>query len=263
MRAHLGRPMRQTEIKVAGTTLAYREAGAGATVLFLHDAAGASWDPLLDALSVRYRVLAPEHPGFGRGTIPDWMLSVGDVAFCYLDLLQAMDLRNVHLVGHGLGGWIAAELAIRSSARLASLALLAPAGVASETPFDDIFAWTAEEFARRQFHDPELARDWQQAQAKLDIDIVLQNRTALARLAWNPRMHNPQLPYWLHRIDVPTLLVWGEDDRVVPFACHAPFKRAIRQLELIALARSGHALPIESAREIAPRLEAFFQGAKG
>jgi pimeloyl-ACP methyl ester carboxylesterase len=258
----LGRPMRQTEIEVAGTTLACREAGAGATVLFLHDAAGASWDPLLDALSVRYHVLAPEHPGFGRGKIPDWMLSVGDVAFCYLDLLHALDLRDVHLVGHGLGGWIAAEVAIRSSARLASLALMAPAGVASETPFDDIFAWTAEEFARRHFHDPKLAQDWQRAQAKLDIDVVLQNRTALARLAWNPRMHNPQLPYWLHRIDVPTLLVWGEDDRVVPFACHAPFKRAIPQAELVALPQSGHALPIERATEIAPRLAAFFQGAK-
>ena len=162
----LGKPMRQTEIEVAGTTLACREAGAGATVLFLHDAAGASWDPLLEALSVRYRVLAPEHPGFGRGKIPDWMLSVGDVAFCYLDLLHTLDLGDVHLVGHGLGGWIAAEIAIRSGARLASLALLAPAGVESpEAPFDDIFAWTAEEFARRHFHDPKLARDWQHAQA--------------------------------------------------------------------------------------------------
>ena len=109
----------------------------------------------------------------------------------------------------------------------------------------------------------ELAHDWQHAQAKLDIDVVLQNRTALARLAWNPRMHNPQLPYWLHRIDVPTLLIWGEDDRVVPFACHAPFKRAIPQAELVTLPRSGHALPIERAREIAPRLAAFFDGAKG
>src|SRR5262245_65288312 len=134
----LGRPMRETTIEVAGTRLACREAGAGATVLFLHDAAGASWDPLLDALSVRYRVLAPEHPGFGRGKIPDWMLSVGDVAFCYLDLLHALDLRDVHLVGHGMGGWIAAEVAIRSGARLASLALLAPAGVESpEAPFDE------------------------------------------------------------------------------------------------------------------------------
>lgn len=255
--------MGESVIEVAGARLAYREAGAGAPVVFLHGAAGASWDPLLEQLSARYRVLAPEHPGFGRGPLPDWMTSVGDVAFFYLDLLDALDLRDVHLVGHGLGGWIAAEVAIRNTARLASLALLAPAGVESpEAPFDDVFAWSAEEFARRQFCDQKLVREWQEAQAKLAIDIVLQNRTALARLAWNPRMHNPQLPYWLHRIDVPTLLVWGEDDRVVPFAGHAPFRRGIPQAELVALPRSGHALPIERAREVAARLAAFFEGAK-
>ena len=92
---------------------------------------------------------------------------------------------------------------------------------------------------------------------------MLQNRTALARLAWNPRMHNPQLPYWLHRIDVPTLLVWGEDDQVVPFACHKPFKREIRNAELFALPKSGHALPIERAHEVGARLAPFFQGAQG
>ena len=104
--------MRDSVIDVAGTRLAYREAGAGATVLFLHGAAGAAWDPLLDQLSSAHRMLAPEHPGFGRGQVPDWMMSVGDVAFFYLDLMQALDLRNIHLVGHGLGGWIAAELSL-------------------------------------------------------------------------------------------------------------------------------------------------------
>ena len=154
--------MREATIEVAGTKLGYREAGAGATVLFLHGAAGAAWDPLLDQLSGGYRVLAPEHPGFGRGQVPDWMMSVGDVAFFYLDLMQALQLRDVHLVGHGLGGWIAAEIAIRNTGALASLALLAPAGVETrEAMFDDIFAWTVEEFARRQFHDAKLAQEWQ------------------------------------------------------------------------------------------------------
>ena len=255
--------MQETDIEVAGTRLRYCHAGAGPTVLFLHDAAGASWDPLLDALSAKCRVIMPEHPGFGRRQVPEWMMSAGDVAFFYLDVLQALDLREVHLVGHGLGGWIAAEIAIRATSRLASLSLLAPAGVENpDAPFDDIFAWTADEFARRHFHDKKLAEDWRQAQARLDIDVVLQNRTALARLAWNPRLHNPQLPYWLHRIDVPTLLVWGEDDQVTPFACHKPYLREIRQAELLALPGTGHALPIERADEVAARLQAFFQGPK-
>jgi pimeloyl-ACP methyl ester carboxylesterase len=256
--------MRETTIDVAGTKLRILEAGEGPPVLFLHGAAGASWSPLLDQLGSRCRVIAPEHPGFGRSQIPEWMMSVGDVAFFYLDVLAALDLKGVHLVGHCLGGWIAAEIAIRSTQRLRALTLLAPAGVANDdAPFDDIFAWSAEEFARRQFHESKLAEEWQQAQAKLDIDVVLQNQTAVARLAWNPRLANLQLPYWLHRIDIPTMLVWGEDDRVIPFACREAFLREIPHAELLALPKSGHALPIERAKEIGPRLTAFLQGARG
>src|SRR5215470_8571633 len=132
--------MKEFSIDVAGAPLRCLEAGAGPTVLYLHGLAGAAFDPLLARLAVNHRVIAPEHPGFGRGPIPDWMMSVGDVAFFYLDVLQALDLREVHLVGHDLGGWIAAEIAIRATQRLASLALLAPAGLASKhAPFDDVF----------------------------------------------------------------------------------------------------------------------------
>jgi pimeloyl-ACP methyl ester carboxylesterase len=254
--------MHESVIEVAGTKLRVCEAGEGPAVLFLHSIAGAAWEPLLEKLATSCRVIAPEHPGFGRMPVPDWMMSTGDAAFFYLDALQALNVGKTHVIGHGLGGWIAAEMAIRSTERIASLALLAPAGVESrDALFDDIFAWTAEEFAQRHFHDRKLAAQWQEAQGKLDIDVVLQNRTALARLAWNPRLHNPQLPYWLHRIDVPTLLTWGEDDQVIPFACHEPFQREIRQAELVLLPKSGHALPIERASEIATRLTAFFQRA--
>lgn len=246
------------------TQLRYLEAGTGPTVLFLHGADGETWSPLLDALSADHRVIAPEHPGFGRAKLPDWMMSTGDLAFFYLDLLRTLGLRDVHLVGHCIGGWVAAEMAIRGTDRIASLALLAPAGVASpEAPFDDIFAWSAEEFASRQFHDGKLAQAWREAQAKLDIDIILQNRTGLARIAWNPRLHNPQLPFWLHRIDVPTLLVWGENDRVVPLACHKPYANEIRQARFVSLPQTGHALPMERAGETAARLKTFLQGAKG
>ena len=255
---------KEKSIAVAGTALRYLEAGEGPSVLFLHGAAGAAWSPLLDALSVHCRVIAPEHPGFGHSPIPDWMMGMGDLAYFYLDLLRALDLRDVHLVGHCIGGWAAAELAIRSTGRLATLALLAPAGVeAPEAPFDDIFVWSAGEFARRHFHDPALAEAWLQEQSKLDIDIVLQDRTGLARLAWNPRLHNPQLPFWLHRINKPTLLVWGDDDRVVPLACHRPFLREIKDARLVTLPNTGHALTVEHASDVGARLLSFFHGAKG
>jgi pimeloyl-ACP methyl ester carboxylesterase len=250
-------------IEIIGTKLRYRDVGAGPIVLFLHGADGDTWSPLLEALSAQHRVIAPEHPGFGRTPIPGWMTNVGDLALFYLDMLQALDLRDVHLVGHCIGGWAAAEMAIRNTQRLASLALLAPAGAESAEPsIADVFAWGPEEFARHQFHERKLADAWQAAQAALDVDIVLQNRTGLARLGWNPRLHSPQLPVWLHRIDIPTLLIWGEQDQVIPITCHQPFVREIKQARFVTLPNTGHALPIEGAEAVAPQLAAFFKGAQ-
>jgi len=252
------------EIEVLGFRLRYQDAGEGRPLLFLHGAAGWEWSPLLDTLSTQYRVIAPEHPGFGRSQIPHWMMGVGDLAFFYLDVLRALDLRDLHLVGHCVGGWIAAEIAIRSSHRLSTLTLLAPAGVAHpEVAFGDIFLWPAEEFACRQFYDQPRADEWRRATKLLDIDTVLQNRAALARMGWHPRLSNPQLPTWLHRIDVPTLLIFGQEDQVVPFACHETFAREIPGAQFLALPESGHALPVERADVIGPRLTAFLKGAWG
>jgi pimeloyl-ACP methyl ester carboxylesterase len=255
--------MRESTVEAAGQTLRVLQAGDGPTVLFLHGGGGASWSPLLQHLSAHWHVVAPEHPGFGRSAIPEWMMSVGDLAFFYLDLLKALDLRQVHLVGHSLGGWLAAEMAIRSTERIRSLALLAPAGIAvPDAPFGDVFLWSPDEMERHRFHNPALAQAEQQSEATLDLDVVLQNRAALARLAWSPRLENPQLAYWLHRIEVPTLLAWGLEDRIVPFACHKPFLQEIPEAELATFAACGHALHIERAGDVGARLNAFLRGAR-
>jgi pimeloyl-ACP methyl ester carboxylesterase len=255
--------VKESIVEVGGYKFRVSEAGTGPTLFFLHGAGGFNWSPLLQRLSTDWRVIAPEHPGFGRSQIPDWMMSVGDVAFFYLDVLAAFDLRNVHLVGHSLGGWIAAEIAIRSTERLDALTLMAPAGVAvPEAPFGEIFLWSPEERTRKLFHDQKLADERVRALPNQDIDVALQNQAAVARLAWNPRLHNPQLARWLHRIKIPTLLIWGEQDQIVPFACRRPFLEQIPQAELLALSASGHALHVERAKEIAARLAPSRQEAR-
>ena len=187
-------------------------------------------------------------------------MSVGDLAFFYLDFLDALKLENVHLVGHSLGAWTAAEIAIRDTSRLKSLSLLAPAGVRSaEVPFGDIFLWSPEEHARRSFYDQRIAEERMKLLPMLDSDVQLQNRAAAARLAWNPRLNNPQLPYWLHRIDVLTLFVWGKEDEICPFACAEPFMRPIPKARLEALDQSGHALHTERPNEVAAALTRFFE----
>jgi pimeloyl-ACP methyl ester carboxylesterase len=256
--------MQETTIEAGGEKIRVLEAGRGETVLFLHGAGGLNWYPLLDLLSASRRVLAPEHPGFGHSDLPSWLSSVGDLAFFYLDLLAQLDLKDVHLVGHSLGGWTAAEIAIRDTRRVKSLSLLAPAGVqAVAESYGDIFLWPPEEHARNSFYDQSLAEERIRGLAAADIDVMLQNRAAAARLAWSPRLHNPQLAHWLHRIDVPTLLVWGEDDRICPFACRSTFLDQIKGAQLRALAQTGHALHSERHAEVAAHLQEFFAHIKG
>ncbi len=255
--------MRESYIEVNGQRLHLLEGGEGKPMLFLHGAGGANWSPLLETLAATRHVIAPEHPGFGRSQIPEWMMSVGDLAFFYLDVLEALDLKEVDLVGHSLGGWTAAEIAIRNTSRLKSLSLLAPAGVRSpEVPFGDIFLWSPEEHARNMFFDPRLIEERIKQLAAMDIDIQLQNRAAAARLAWNPRLNNPQLPYWLHRIDVPTLFIWGKEDRICPFACADLYTKPIKNAELHVLTETGHALHTERPKEVAAKLISFFDQPK-
>ncbi len=141
---------------VRGQFLRMLRKGQGAPVLFLHGAGGLTWTPLLERLSIKFDVMATEHPGFGGTEMPGWMASVGDLAFFYLDVLDALNLPALHLIGHSLGGWTAAELAIRNTRRLRTLTLLAPAGVQGPTPFGAIFDWSPEETARRSCVDPTL-----------------------------------------------------------------------------------------------------------
>ncbi|MFM1814325.1 MAG: hypothetical protein RLZ98_1020 [Pseudomonadota bacterium] len=252
--------MQESTLDVYGQKLRLVEAGTGPTILFLHGAGGANWSPLHDKLAGSHRLIAPEHPGFGKSPTPEWMLSVGDLAFFYLDLLKLLDLRDVHLVGHSLGGWTAAEIAIRSTERICSVTLMAPAGCAvREAAFGDIFLWTPEEAARNQFYNQELAEKRIAALANADLDVVLQNKATTARLAWSPRLHNPQLPQWLHRIDRPTRLVWGLEDKIIPFACRKPFLEGISDCDVLQIKECGHLLHSEKPGETAEAIAAHIR----
>jgi pimeloyl-ACP methyl ester carboxylesterase len=250
--------MHEEMLDVRGHSLRLRKQGDGSPVLYLHGAGGANWTPLHEALSADHCVIAPEHPGFGRSDIPEWMMGMSDLAYFYLDVLDALGFERAHLVGHSIGGWLAAEIAVRNTRRLQSLTLMAPAGVAApEAPFEDIFLWTPEESARNNYYDRSFAEA--RLAAPVDMDLFLQNRAGAARLAWSPRLENPQLAQWLHRIDVPTLMVWGREDNVIPYACHAPYRKGLAHAELATIERCGHALHTEAPEEVSARMTSFFR----
>src|SRR5260370_37615125 len=124
----------QTETLVTrGTRVRVRRAGSGKPVLFLHGAGGwPAWLPFFERLSQRFALMVPEHPGFGASDDPHWLRDVADLAMYYLDLLDSAYSSPVHVIGHSLGGWTAAEAAIRNTRRIASLTLLAPPASASK-----------------------------------------------------------------------------------------------------------------------------------
>ena len=114
---------------VSGVDLEIEERGTGRPLLFLHAGEGLGTDrPWLDRLAQHFRVIAPSHPGWGNSALPDWMGTVDDLAYLYLDMIRQMGLENAVLLGADFGGWVAAEMAVRNTAGIASLVLVDRSG---------------------------------------------------------------------------------------------------------------------------------------
>jgi len=148
--------VRQT-IEINGCKLSFARGGNGVPLMYLHGTDGlAEWPAILDTLAERFDVIVPDHPGFGASEAPTWIDDVSDVAYCYLDAIEALGLSGVHVVGQSLGGWIALEMAVRSTERLRSLTLISAAGIhVKGVPKTDIFMIDPEEQARLAYVDPQ------------------------------------------------------------------------------------------------------------
>ena len=236
--------------------------GAGAPLLFLHGGGGAGiWLPCMAQLAKKFDVIAPEHPGFGDSDTPPWLDTIGDLANFYLDFLDQLDLRGVHLIGSSLGGWVAAELAVRNATRLASLTLIGAAGIhLKDVEQVDTFLSNDEQRIRDLFHDQELAEAVIAGSERPELeDAALKNRMMTAKLSWQPRNHDPHLRKWLHRIKVPTLLVWGDHDRLFPKEYALAYQRLIPGAKVVIIPNCGHLPHVEKGDEFAAELETFIR----
>lgn len=239
--------------------------GAGAPLLFLHGAnGGGRWLPFMDQLAERFDVIAPEHPGFGRSGTPDWLDTMRDMANFYLSLMDKLNLRDVTLVGTSLGGWLASEIAVRNSTRLRALVLAASAGVRLKgVPKGDLFLWAPEELMRNLFHDQTLAdRMLAMPLSDEDRNTGLKNRLMTAKLAWSPRLVDPDLEKWLHRIAVPTLVLWGRQDKLIPVAYADRFAQLIPDARVRIFESCGHLPHVEQTEEYVEEIISFAEGAR-
>ena len=230
-------------LKVRGGELFMRRAGNGPTVLFLHGAGGVpGWLPFFDKLSDRFDLLVPDHPSFGNSPPPDWLDDMGDLAYFYLDLFEELGLKDIHIVGHSMGGWLSQEIAIRSQARIKSITLMSSVGIpVKNDPVADLFMMAPEQLLRALYADPDiLARELARTPAPEEIQRMIVSRRSSARLAWSPRFVNLKLSKWLHRITVPVQLVWGAEDKIVSAAHAAEIKRFIPHASVTRFPGVGH-----------------------
>jgi pimeloyl-ACP methyl ester carboxylesterase len=251
-------------IDVRGLRVAYRRKGTGPATLFLHGAGSTRmWLPFYERMSHGVDFIAPEHPGFGDTPSPDWLEGFDDLVLHYRDLLDALRLERVHLIGFSLGGWIAADLAIFLPHRLTSLTLITPAGLrVADAPVTDVFRMPPEQIPELLFNG--------QTQDYLDylpdphdLDAAIRGYlefTTFARLAWNPR-YDRKLERRLPRVELPALVVGADEDRIIPNAHPARWAELLPGARLETVSgrekATGHALIIQEPDRAADLITRF------
>lgn len=249
---------------VAGCEIELLKGGSGPAMVFLHGAGGAhAWAPYMDKLAETHTLYVPSHPGWGRSDTPAWLDGVGDLAYFYLEFLDAIGEDKVHLVGNSLGGWLALEVAVRSSQRIETLTLVSAAGIhVAGVPKGDIFLWDDDERVYNTFYDRKLAEARLNAEmSSEELDIALKNHFSTAKMSWSPRFYNPELQKWLHRIKVPTLILWGDSDKIFPPQYGEEMHKLIPGSTLKIISECGHLPHQEKLDEFIAGVTAHTTGA--
>ncbi len=236
-----------------------REAGSGPPLLYLHGAGGLfAEEPLLEGLATRFHVVAPEWPGYGEqeteGAIEDML----DFALHGWDVIDALDLdAPPHVVGHSMGGMIAAEMACLNPAGLARLVLVSPVGLwIDEHPIPDIFAMLPFELAQVLFHDPKTGEkvltqglDFTNMDALQDFLVGNARRLGTAGKILFP-IPNRRLAKRLYRLSAEVLLIWGREDKLVPPVYAERWQALLPSSELALVDAAGHMVPYEQTEAV-------------
>ena len=228
-----------------------RRAGDGPRLLYLHDELTSAWTPLLDILSQRFTVIAPELPGFGNAERPDWMETIDDMAFLVADIADTLAGDGpVAVVGAGLGGWLAIESAIRGASFSALAVVGAPGVDLRGDPPADYFVLMPDERVALFFDDPACA-------PVVDEDTAIRNEMMTARLVWQPRYVSPSLVNRLHRVTSSTLVVWGANDRFLSQAHGEAIADGVRDGRLAVVDGAGHFPGLEQPEATANLITSF------
>ncbi|MGC2412468.1 MAG: alpha/beta hydrolase [Stellaceae bacterium] len=251
----------EQDVELGETKLHFRRAGRGRPVVVLHHDTGTPDElPFYDALADKFDVIVPRHPGFGVPERPQWMRHPRDIAALYQWLLADLGIERASLVGLGFGGWVAAEMAALAPRDFHRLVLVGAMGV--KPPEGDILDQAIIsyiDYARAGFHD-------QAAFARIFGEVSTDQlvawdlcREMCFRIAWKPYMYSQTLPHLLGGVRAPALVVWGDDDRVVPKSAGERYAKSLREARFEVVGAAGHCVDMEQPEALARLVTPFIE----
>jgi pimeloyl-ACP methyl ester carboxylesterase len=238
-------------------------AGNGPPLVFLHGAGGLVWNPFLDALAANHTVYAPEHPGLteGQEDAISHLDNLWDLVLYYYEMFDALGLKSVPVIGHSFGGMMAAELAASNPERVSKLVLLCPIGLwRDDTPIPNWMLITpASDLPKYLVHDPDgpLAK---QMFGAPDAEVQIRTIWSMActgKFVWP--IPDKGLKKRIHRIQAPTLVLWGKQDKLVPVRYAEEFGHGIPGSKVEIIDQAGHLFPVEYPERVAGMIEDFLR----
>ena len=248
-----------------GTRCRVFEGGSGAPLVFLHSAGGLYGEnPFLEQLAQRYHVFAPELPGYGESTGEELLEDMLDFTLHGWDVVDALGLSRPHLVGHSMGGMIAAEMACLVPHDVGKLALVSAAGLwMDEQPIPDLFAMLPYQLAEVLFHDPARGQalltggaDLSDLNALKEFYLGHHRRLAMAGKILFP-IPNRRVSKRLYRLSAETLVLWGAHDKLMPPVYAERWAALIPHARVTVIEWAGHMLPYEQPEAFVSALSAF------
>lgn len=246
----------QKTLQTAGTELVVNRGGSGKPLLVLHDELGDSgWLKWKQALAGSRTVITPQHPGFGVSPRIAWALTIGDLANFYAQVMVDQGWVGADVIGFGLGGWLAAEMAAQNPAQFTTMTLVGAAGIKPPSgEIADIYYHTTDQYIELSVKDPENTAEFGDlyggAMTPEQFERFQDATAETARFAWQPYLNNPALSHRLGLVrDLPTLILWGKDDNIVPVSAGEVYQQAIAGAKLVTFSDCGHRPEIEQTEK--------------